>query len=256
MGKSMHRRDFLQAFSAAAALQAVLATRALAAVPAELDRWAKGIADLNRELSKGSIGQVAWQDGIAALDTGMDIAALARYLDFDRLTSAMEFPSRLAETVDPKFPATVSVAGIERTWFLRFFGMRKGGAIIPHVHNNMVSSHLVIQGSFHARTFDRMSDDTEARRVLLKQTRDGTLAAGEVITMSDDRDNGHWLLANEDRSFTFDIGMVSISKTREFALKANDYNMIFVDPTTKPDSKGLIEAPVLTFDACSAKFAG
>ena len=51
-----------------------------------------------------------------------------------------------------------NVAGIERPWFIRFFGMRKGGAIIPHVHNNMVSSHLVIDGQFHARTFDRMVD--------------------------------------------------------------------------------------------------
>jgi len=252
----MHRRDFLQAFTAAAALQAVLAARALAAAPAELDRWAQDIADLNRDLSKGAIGQVARQDGIVALDTGIDLPALARYLDFDRLTAAMEFPSRLAETVDPRFPATVNIAGIERKWFLRFFGMRKGGTIIPHVHNNMVSSHLVMQGSFHARTFDRVSDDTEAKRVLLKPTRDGKLAAGELITMSDDRDNGHWLIANEDRAFTFDIGMVNLSKTREFALKANDYNMIFIDPTTKPDRKGLIAAPVISFDECSAKFAG
>ena len=36
--------------------------------------------------------------------------------------------------------------------------MKKGGAIIPHVHNNMVSSHLVVDGQFHARTFDRMVD--------------------------------------------------------------------------------------------------
>jgi hypothetical protein len=253
---SLHRRSFVAALTAALAYDTLLRGRALASVPRSLEQWAQGVADLNRDLASGRMSQLAWQDGIAALDAGIDLAALARYLDFDRLTAAMEFPSRLAETVDPKFPATVNIAGIERKWFLRFFGMRKGGTIIPHVHNNMVSSHLVMQGSFHARTFDQVTDDTEAKHVLLKPTRDGRLAAGDLITMSDDRDNGHWLIANEDRAFTFDIGMVNLSKTREFALKANDYNMIFIDPTPKPDSKGLIAAPVISFGECSAKFAG
>jgi hypothetical protein len=49
--------------------------------------------------------------------------------------------------------------------------------------------------------------------------------------------------------------MVDISKTRSYALKANSYNMIFVDPTPAPDSNGIIEAPILTFDECQAKFA-
>jgi ribosomal protein L11 len=63
------------------------------------------------------------------------------------------------------------------------------------------------------------------------------------------------ITAYQDRSFTFDVGIVNLSKTRAYALKANKYNMIFVDPTTKPDNKGLITAPVITFDQCQSKFA-
>src|SRR5262245_61491644 len=143
------RRDAFATFAASAALYAVTRSGALAATPKSLDRWAQGVADLNRDLSVGSIALVDWQDRIAKLNGAVPLAELRRYLDFDRLTKAMTFPSNLAETKDPKFPKTINVEGIERPWFLRFFGMKKGGAIIPHVHNNMVSSHLVIEGAFH-----------------------------------------------------------------------------------------------------------
>jgi hypothetical protein len=48
---------------------------------------------------------------------------------------------------------------------------------------------------------------------------------------------------------------VNLSKTRTYAMKANDYNMIFVDPTAAPDGQGLVSAPVLTFEQTVAKFA-
>ncbi len=249
------RRSLFVTFAGAAALNAIYASGALATTPLALDRWAQNVADLNRDLAAALISLTEWQDRIAALDTGVNLAELRRYLDFDRLTKAMVFPTNLAETADPKFPATINVAGIERSWFIRFFGMRKGGAIIPHVHNNMVSAHLVIEGGFHARTFDRVQDLPEAKAVLLRPKLDRALAPGEAVTMSDDRDNGHWLIAEHDRSFTFDVGVLSLSKTRTYGLKANDYAMIFVDPTAKPQSNGLVRTSTMTFDACRAKFA-
>lgn len=251
----INRRAFFSAFASAVALQALRASTGLSATPRALDRWAQDVADLNRELAAEKISQLQWQDRIAALDTGVDLAELRRCLDFDRLTKAMEFPTLLAETVDPKFPSTIVVAGIERRWFVRFFGLRKGGAVIPHVHDNMVSAHLVMEGRFHARTFDRVKDLPDKKSVLLHAKLDRSIAPGEAITMSDDRDNGHWLVAERDRSFTFDVGVLSLSTSRTYGLTANEYSMIFVDPTGTPDANGLVRAPTMTFDACRAKFA-
>ncbi|MFM9864802.1 MAG: hypothetical protein ACKVRO_14465 [Micropepsaceae bacterium] len=251
----LNRRNFFEAFAGAAALHAIMASGALASPPADLNRWAQDVADLNRALSLGKIPLVGWQEQITALNTGVSLDALKPYLDFDRLTAAMTFPTNLAETKDPKFPKAVNIAGIERPWFLRFFGMRKGGAIIPHVHNNMVSSHLVVEGAFRTRTFDRVADLPAENAVLLKPTLDKTLTPGGMITMSDDRTNGHWLIAEADRSFTFDVGLVNLSKTRTYGLQANKYNMIFVDPTGAPDAQGFIRAKTMTFDECRTKFA-
>jgi hypothetical protein len=251
------RRSFLQSFAAVAAYSAIVRSQALASTPSALDRWAQSLVDLNRDLAAARIGLTDWQDYVTQLDAGVELAELKHYLDFDKLTAEMAFPSKLAETADPQLPKTINVEGIERSWFIRFFGMKKGGAVVPHVHNNMVSAHLVIGGGFHARTFDRMADlpDPKGDSVLLRPMRDEMLSAGGMVTMSDDRENSHWLIAQEDRSFTFDVGVLALSKTRAYGLEANKYSMIFVDPTGPEDGYGLVKAPVITFEQSVAKFA-
>ncbi len=255
----LNRRQAFGALAASAALYTLWRADAIAGgAPGDLDRWAQSLADLNRELAAGRISLTQWQDGMAALDAGVDLAALRGYLDFERLTAAMTFPDKLAQTTDPNLPERINVAGIERHWFIRFFGMKRGGAIIPHVHNNMVSAHLVLEGQFHARTFDRAADmpDPSGNAVMLRPRLDDTLKPGQLITMSDDRDNCHWLVAEADRSFTFDVGILELSPTRLYPLAANEYSMIFVDPTAEQeDGYGLIRAPVVSFKDCAAKFA-
>jgi hypothetical protein len=94
----LNRRTFFEAFATAAALQAIMASGALASPPADLDRWAQDVADINRALSTGKFSLLAWQHQIEVLNTGVALSALSNYLDFDRLTAAMTFPSNLAET--------------------------------------------------------------------------------------------------------------------------------------------------------------
>jgi hypothetical protein len=189
---------------------------------------------------------------VAQLNTSVPLADLARYLDVDQVTRNFHYPSRLADHADPVLPA--AVAGDRHGWFLRIFGMRNGGAVIPHVHNEMVSAHLVIRGGFRARTFDRVKDLKDA--VVLRPSIDRHLGPGEIITMSDVRDNGHWLDAQSDGAMTFDVGVVGTKPARDHALKANDYNMIFVDAGRAPERNGLVVAPVMSFDDCAKKYAG
>lgn len=255
----LNRRQFFGAFAASAALYSVCRAEAIVGgTPSDLDAWAQRLADLNRDLAAGHLELTQWQAQMAELDSGIDLASLRAYLDFDRLTTAMTFPEKLAQTADPKLPATINVEGIERHWFIRFFGMRRGGAIIPHVHNNMVSAHLVMDGQFRARTFDREADmqDPAGDFVMLRPKLDDMLNPGQMITMSDDSDNCHWLVSEADRSFTFDVGVLALSKTRTYTLPANEYSMIFVDPTAEEqDGYGLVRAPVISFKDSVAKFA-
>ncbi|HEY1632240.1 MAG TPA: hypothetical protein VGF56_13065 [Rhizomicrobium sp.] len=249
------RRTVLAELAIAVPLLAAWRTGAAAAVGrSALDGWARHVVALNRGLAAGEVGLSYWQDHIAALNTALPVDEIVRYLDIDRLTAHFTYPTRLAQTADIHFPSAVDVKGVARPWFLRVFAMREGGAVIPHAHNNMVSAHLVVHGNFHARTFDRVSDEKHA--LLLRRSQDRLLSPGEIITMSDDRDNAHWLTAQRNRSMTFDIGVVNISDTRQYLVPANEYSMIYVDPTRRPESNGLIRAPVITFEQAAKKFAG
>ncbi|MEZ5959710.1 MAG: hypothetical protein R3C30_04685 [Hyphomonadaceae bacterium] len=221
--------------------------------PVALDRWARELVGLNAALREGSIAVSEWQTRVEILNTSVPVADLARFLDIDHLTRRFTYSSNLADIVDPVLPADVLGAEGRRNWFIRVFGMRRGGAVIPHVHNNMVSAHLVLSGSFRARTADRLRDESDA--VVLRPTRDGVVHVGDILSMSDQRDNQHWLVAQEDRSMTFDVGVVGTPASWGYGLQANAYNMIFVDVDRPADRDGTIRAPVMSFEACAAKYA-
>jgi hypothetical protein len=248
------RRTALRELAVAVPLLAAWRTGAMAALGrAALDTWARKVVELNRGLAAGEVGLSYWQDRIAALNASVPVGEVVRYLDIDRLTAHFAYPDKLAQTADLHFPRIIGVKGIERPWFLRVLAMRESGAIIPHAHNNMVSAHLVVRGNFHARTFDRIRDEHDA--LIIRPSLDRLLSPGEIITMSDDRDNAHWLISQRTPSMTFDIGMTDISQLRQYGVAANEYSMIYIDPAHKPETGGLIRAPVLTFEQAAKKFA-
>lgn len=251
------RRTILKVLGGTLPLYAITCSGAIAGGnPRALDRWAQNVADLNGALRDGKVTNLEWQWRMAALNADVDLAGLARYLDFEKLTGSLQITSSLAETADPKFPSHIDIGGKPRRWFLRFFGMRRGGAIIPHVHNNMVSAHLIMSGSFRVRTFDRVADDVgDLSAVHLKRRIDEVMGSGRTVTMSDDSHNGHWLVAKEDSSFTFDTGVIAANPARTFPLKANEYNMIFVDPAAGDQTAPTVRARVLSFDEARAKYA-
>lgn len=222
--------------------------------PSPLDRWARELAELNDRLARGAMPATEWQDAIERLDRSVAVSDLVAYLDIDRLVRAFRYPTRLADVADPVLPPHVLPPGGRHRWFVRVFGLRRHGAIIPHVHNRMASAHLVVSGEFHVRTHDRVRDLVDA--VVLRPSIDRSFARGDVLSMSEARDNQHWLHALRDRSLTFDVGVVDVAPMRDFRLPANDNHMIFVDAGAEPQPDGLVVAPVMDFESCAARYAG
>jgi len=247
------RRDLLATGASTLLLTALAKSFAWAGDPAPMETWARALVALKDDLRSGRIGVLDWQTRVEALNGSVPVDELCAYLDIDALTRGFRYASLLADAQDPILPAEIVGAAGMRNWFVRVFGMRRGGAIIPHIHNNMVSAHLVISGSFRARTHDRVRDLADA--VVLRQTRDARLRTGDIISMSDRRDNQHWLIALEDRSMTLDVGVVDLPPSWRYGLQANGYNMIFVDPDRPTERDGTITAPILTFAQAQAKFA-
>ena len=246
------RREALFRVAAATALFGALYPAHLWAGgrPSDMDAWAQALVDLNESLQAGRLTVTEWQGRVETLHRSVQTADLVRYLDIERLANRFRYATLLAETADLAVPARATGA---RRWFARIFGLRSGGSIIPHVHNNMVSAHLVVSGGFRVRTHDRIRDLNDA--VVLRPSIDKQVSVGAVLTMSDRLDNQHWLVARADRSLTFDVGVVDVPASWDYRLQANANNMIFVDVDRRPESDGLVIAPILSFKESVQKYA-
>jgi hypothetical protein len=86
--------------------------------------------------------------------------------------------------------------------------MRRDRAIIPHGHKNMVSCHYVLKGEFRLRQYDKVGE-TDTHMIIVP-TIDEVARAGSHSSISDERNNVHWLRATTDTAFTFDVLVVDL----------------------------------------------
>lgn len=240
MRELTHRRALLTALFASLASRDAWA----GGTPAPIDEWRREITGLRDALTAGDINQAAWIDGIERANERVPIAELVAYLDLDWM--AQRLPARLSSVADAAPAYTNGNA------FVRVFGMRRGAGLLPHVHNGMVSAHLVVAGAFHVRTHNRVRDLDNA--VVLRPSQDRTIGVGATLMMSDDVDNHHWLVACEDRSFTLDVAVFHLPPGERTRLPSTFENTILIDPTARPERDGTLIAPVLSVEAAVAKF--
>ncbi|MCB1049024.1 MAG: hypothetical protein KDC71_00385 [Acidobacteria bacterium] len=218
-----------------------------------VNAWWQGHQALATALRQAETDPMMWQDAVQTLCQDIDLAELLRLLDFEHLYAQQQLPkqgSKIFRVQTEAFGAqTVRLAP-------KIFANAKGTAVVPHVHNQMVSAHLILAGRFHVRTFDRQFSEETHGHVLLKPHMDRILGPGDVSTMSDDRHNGHWLVAQSERAFTLDIALTELPFSKPYANPGNAYSMIFVDPTGPLSAQGWIEAPILDYEIAMARFGG
>jgi hypothetical protein len=185
-------------------LMRTLVTRDLLAGPVQplIAKWAAEVNAACDGLRGGSIKPIEWQEMIEALLRRIELAELLQFIEFDRLTGGLEFPDLGAGTQAAPFPQLDGLP--ERTaFFSKIFGLAHGRAIIPHGHRNMASCHLVLEGEFALRQYDKIED--QGSHLVIRPTVDERSLPGSASSISDDKDNVHWFRTLSDRAFTFDV---------------------------------------------------
>lgn len=238
------RRDvlhgLLQAVGTAGILGMALKTGAIAA-PAEplTEAWAKQVNELARDFRRQALTPTEWQAATEQLNRHIPLPELMSYIDFERIAD------RLSRQALTELDQTIWIPGIEwkahRIWTAIFI-LPPGQAVPPHGHNGFVGAHLVLQGSLHARTFDRVAD--EPGRLRLRPQIDGTFAPGETVSMSEDRGNVHWFVGGDTPTFTFDINVTS-SEKRSHLNQVERQGRIYLAPERGLTRDGLIDAAVI-----------
>ena len=184
-------------------------------------KWLAEVEELSGGLKGRKVTPGEWQTKVEDLFRRVELRDLLRSINYDELIKAPVFPEDRESVVELEFP---NVEGLPAslTYIPMFVAFKKGRAIVPHGHHNMVSMHMLLEGEVHARHFERRGADEG--HLLIEPSLDKTFARGELSTVSDERHNIHWFKATRGPVFMFNVAVFGLDGTRNFS--GRDY----IDP--------------------------
>jgi len=192
----------------------------------ELDAWFTEYLRLGRALGAAEISQEVWQDGIDRLFCSQQPANLLKRINFDAISRQLMrdvSPERgeLFQTItlDGLSPGQSGTQEPSRVVITKIAYVQKGRCIPPHGHSNMVSAFLHLSGEFHVRQFNKLADEVEA--LVVRPSTDFVGGAGVWSSISDKRNNVHWLTAKSDDCFLFTTKLIRLEKGKPHSGRIN-----------------------------------
>lgn len=232
--------DVLPGFPAYTLLAEFGAARAASRSRLEPHRWIERQDEIAAALSRGEMRPERWRAEVESLARSVDVAQLMAEVGRAR-------GSFLGRAL-PGYPAKRTIRFRDATgarrklrYAVALFTFDRRNVVTPHAHRNMVSAHLVVEGAFRVRNFDRVRNADGA--IVIRPSVDETIRVGDVSTIGTTRDNIHWFVPCSDRAATLDIIVSGLDRDLpRCTIEA-------VDPirgTKQPD--GTIHAPILGFE--------
>jgi hypothetical protein len=192
-----------------------------AAVRPIVVKWLSEVEELSSGLKGHGLGPSEWQSKVEEMFRRVELRDLLRSINYDELIKAPLFPEDHESALELEFPQVEGLPA-ELTYVPMFVAFRKGRAIVPHGHRNMVSMHMALEGEVHARHYERRGGDDA--HMIIEPTLDKTFARGELSTVSDERNNIHWFKATSGPVFMFNVAVFGLDGTKNFS--GRDY----IDP--------------------------
>ncbi len=193
------------------------------AVKPVTNKWLKQVHQLCGDLRTEKVSQTQWQEQIVRLSSQIELPALFQFLDFDSLERQIKMPDYGLAVERIGFPK-LDWLPEERGWGMSIFALDEGCAVMPHGHHNMVSMHMILKGKLHVRHYDRIRE--EDHLVTLKPTIDRSSSAGAATTISENKDNIHWLKnIGKGKAFTLDVVVSALDPGLNYQFK-----QFYVDP--------------------------
>jgi quercetin dioxygenase-like cupin family protein len=243
------RRGLLTGVFPAFLTYALLGEAARAAARAgksEPHDWIDQQQELAEALAAGQVTPLTWCQEVETLSRQVDIAEL---LAVARL--AADDTAKPGGSNDPQKRVVRFVDASGRQQRLSYgaalFAFQPTNVITPHAHRNMVSAHLVVDGTLRIRTYDRVRDEKSG--IVIKPAEDFVAGVGKVTTMCTERHNVHWFVPQGGPAMTLDVVIDGLSG------KGESYEITALDPLGgKALKDGSILAPTMSFEAAAAKY--
>jgi hypothetical protein len=182
---------------------------------------------------------VQYQQALQRLYQRVDLAALLKTLDFDRLAAGASFPAKGAKSLPVDF-SHVGGLPVELAFGRQIFAMGQGRSVVPHGHDNMATGFLVLKGSFRGRHYDRIED--HADHYIIRPTLDRDFQPGQFSTVSDHKDNVHWFTNQSETGFIFNVHVMETNPENP-----KRPGRVYVDPMGEKLAGGLIKAPKISY---------
>jgi hypothetical protein len=202
-------------------------------------RWLADVNQLGHDLKGQKLEQLAWQKKVEELLVQVNLPDLLKLIDFDRLTSNVDFADRGERSLRFTFPKVEGVP-TELSFGKQIFALKKGRSVIPHGHNNMATAFLILQGDLRGRHYDRVAD--EEKHMIIKPTVDRQFGPGECSTVSDYKDNVHWFQATTEPAFIFNLHVLDVKPGTTMPT-----GRIYIDPEGEKLAGGLTRARLIGY---------
>jgi hypothetical protein len=245
----MNRRDFTKGMLASvvsfALMDSLFTFNAIGkSIKPITDHWAVKLNEYCSDLKTASISVDQWQSQVEELFAQVELKEILTDINFNNLIKGFEYPDLGVSTKPVVFPKLDGLP--DKTVFVKkIFGMKKDRAIIPHGHSNMASAHLILNGEMHLRHYEKIEQDGE--NLIIKPSIDRIVKVGESSSISDEKDNVHWFIANTETAFTFDVIMLDLNNQL--------YDIHNLDIYESEDLKdGTLKVPILDVHTALNKY--
>ena len=233
-------RHALQSLTAVALLEGLAAHRLFGAdVRSVIDDWLEELNAISRDVRDHKVKDVEFTRSLEGLYRRVDLEALLKSLDFDRIAREVNYPAIGAKSLPVDFN---KVSGLPTSLVFgrQIFAMKQGRSVVPHGHDNMATGFLVIKGNLRGRHYDRVEDHKD--HYVIRPTIDKSFAPGEFSTVSDHKDNIHWFTAESETAFIFNVHVVETNPENP-----KPPGRVYVDPVGEKLAGGLIMAPKISY---------
>ena len=200
-----------------------------------VDDWFRDLHAISKDVADHKVKDVEFQKSLESLYGRVDLPALLKTLDFDRMAAGVKYPAVGAVSLPVDF-THVSGLPMNLVFGRQIFAMAKGRSVVPHGHDNMATGFLVLKGSLRGRHWDRVEDHKD--HYLIRPTIDRTFTPGESSTVSDHKDNVHWFTAETEHAFIFNIHVNDTDPGNP-----KNPGRVYVDPLGEKVAGGLDQGP-------------
>lgn len=240
---AINRREFsrhaLQTLTAVALLEGLYSHSLFGQdVKPIVDDWFRELDRLSRELKDQKLKDLEFQSALERLYARVDLAALLKTLDFDRIARGVTYKAKGETSLSVDFK---NVGGLspKLVFGRQIFALQKGRSVVPHGHDNMATGFLILGGKFRGRHWDRVEDHDDY--YLIRPTIDREFGPGGFSTVSDHKDNVHWFTAESETAFIFNIHILDVDPNSDRVA-----NRVYIDPMGEKVAGGLTKAPKIS----------